>query len=105
MLLAQAEHRARWRGAVGKGLFHPQADQPGLARRRADDCAGLVVEFDGVVTVLVGTARIHGLHVHQREAVELGLRTLVRLGQQEQVKRFRGKLKWEGDLGAMRTDG
>lgn len=43
--------------------------------------------------------------VTKREAVELGLRTLVRLRQQERVKRFRGKLKWKGDLEAMRTDG
>ncbi len=40
----------------------------------------------------------------KREAVALGLRTLVRLRQQEQIRRFRGKLKWEGDLEAMRTD-
>jgi Arc/MetJ family transcription regulator len=40
----------------------------------------------------------------KREAVELGLRTLLRLRQQEQIRRFRGKLRWEGDLDAMRTD-
>lgn len=40
----------------------------------------------------------------KREAVELGLRTLVRLRQQEEIRRFRGKLKWQGDLDAMRTD-
>ena len=40
----------------------------------------------------------------KREAVELGLRTLLRLRKQEQIKSFRGKLKWEGDLDAMRTD-
>ena len=40
----------------------------------------------------------------KREAVELGLRTLVRLSQQEAVRRFRGKLKWSGDLNAMRND-
>jgi Arc/MetJ family transcription regulator len=40
----------------------------------------------------------------KREAVELGLRTVVRLRQQEQIRRFRGKLKWQGDLDAMRTD-
>ena len=50
------------------------------------------------------TLRLTGLKT-KREAVELGLRTLVRLRQQEQVRLFRGKLKWEGDLGAMRTDG
>lgn len=49
------------------------------------------------------TLRLTGLRT-KREVVELGLRTLVRLRQQEQIKRFRGKLKWQGDLEAMRTD-
>ena len=40
----------------------------------------------------------------KREAVELGLRTLLRLQQQAEVKRFRGKLNWQGDLNAMRMD-
>lgn len=40
----------------------------------------------------------------KREAVELGLRTLLRLRQQEEIRQFRGKLDWQGDLDAMRTD-
>jgi hypothetical protein len=40
----------------------------------------------------------------KREAVELGLRTIVRPRKQEEIRRFRGKLKWQGDLDAMRTD-
>lgn len=40
----------------------------------------------------------------KREAVEAGLRTLLRLRQQEQIRRLRGKLDWQGDLDAMRTD-
>ncbi len=40
----------------------------------------------------------------KREAVELGLKTLIRLKRQERIKDFRGKLKWEGDLKAMRRD-
>ena len=40
----------------------------------------------------------------KREAVELGLKTIVRLKEQERIKAFRGKLHWEGDLEAMRTD-
>ena len=40
----------------------------------------------------------------KREAVELGLRTLLRLGRQAEIRRLRGKLHWEGDLEAMRTD-
>jgi Arc/MetJ family transcription regulator len=49
------------------------------------------------------TLRLTGLRT-KREAVELGLRTIVRLRKQEQIRRFRGKLKWHGDLDAMRTD-
>jgi Arc/MetJ family transcription regulator len=40
----------------------------------------------------------------KREAVELGLRTLLRLRHQETVRRYRGKLAWKGDLGVMRRD-
>ena len=39
----------------------------------------------------------------KREVVELGLKTLVRLEQQAQIKKLRGQLKWEGDLEAMRN--
>jgi Arc/MetJ family transcription regulator len=47
--------------------------------------------------------RVTGLKT-KREAVELGLRTLLRLRQQEQIRQLRGKLSWQGDLDAMRTD-
>ena len=40
----------------------------------------------------------------KRQVVELGLRTVIRLGRQGEIRRFKGKLKWEGDLDAMRTD-
>ena len=40
----------------------------------------------------------------KKEAVERGLRMLVRLHKQEEIRKFRGKLRWEGDLDAMRTD-
>ena len=49
------------------------------------------------------TLRLTGLRT-KREAVELGLQTDVRLRRQEDIRRFRGKLKWQGDLDAMRTD-
>ena len=39
----------------------------------------------------------------KREAVELALKTLLRLRRQGDIKSFRGKLHWEGDLEAMRT--
>lgn len=41
----------------------------------------------------------------KREAVELGLKTLVRLRKQEEIRGFRGKLAWAGNLEAMRSDG
>ncbi len=40
----------------------------------------------------------------KREAVERGLNLLVELKRQELIRRHRGKLKWEGDLDAMRRD-
>jgi Arc/MetJ family transcription regulator len=40
----------------------------------------------------------------KREVVELGIKTLIRLKQQEKIKSFKGKLKWEKDLEDMRLD-
>ena len=40
----------------------------------------------------------------KREVVELGLRTLVQLKKQQQIRGLRGKLKWLGDLDQMRSD-
>jgi len=40
----------------------------------------------------------------KREAVEQGLKTLLRLKRQEQLRKYRGKLQWEGDLNDMRQD-
>ena len=49
------------------------------------------------------TLRATGLKT-KREAVELGLKTLLRLRQQSEIKKLRGKIAWEGDLDAMRRD-
>ncbi|MGH7023247.1 MAG: type II toxin-antitoxin system VapB family antitoxin [Caulobacteraceae bacterium] len=40
----------------------------------------------------------------KREVVELGLKTLLRLRRQQDIRHYRGKLPWAGDLDAMRTD-
>lgn len=40
----------------------------------------------------------------KRETVEQGLRTLLRLKRQAEIRQLRGKLTWKGDLNAMRTD-
>lgn len=39
----------------------------------------------------------------KKEAVELGLKTLIKLNKQAGIKQFRGKLKWSGDLDEMRS--
>ena len=54
--------------------------------------------------LIMDAMRVTGLKT-KREAVELGLKTLLRLGKQGDIRGFRGKLAWFGDLGAMRTDG
>jgi Arc/MetJ family transcription regulator len=53
--------------------------------------------------LMADAMRLTGLKT-KKEAVELGLRTLLRLRQQEEIRRFRGKLDWQGDLNAMRAD-
>lgn len=40
----------------------------------------------------------------KREAVELGLRILLRLSRQSEIRKLRGRVDWQGDLDAMRTD-
>ena len=39
----------------------------------------------------------------KKDVVELGLKTLIRLKKQERIKKFRGQLRWTGDLDDMRT--
>ena len=40
----------------------------------------------------------------KKAVVETGLKLLVQIKKQEKVKSLRGKLKWDGDLNAMRLD-
>lgn len=40
----------------------------------------------------------------KREAVEMGLKALLRLKKQENIRGFRGKLDWQGDLDEMRSE-
>lgn len=59
------------------------------------------IEIDD--TLMAEALRATGLKT-KRQAVELGLKTLVRLQRQEAFRGFRGKLNWTGDLEAMRRD-
>jgi Arc/MetJ family transcription regulator len=38
----------------------------------------------------------------KKEAVEQGLKLLVRRSQQQEIRKLRGRVKWEGDLDKMR---
>jgi len=40
----------------------------------------------------------------KKAVVETGLKLLVQIKKQEQLKSLRGKLKWDGDLEKMRMD-
>ncbi len=39
----------------------------------------------------------------KKEAVELGLKALIKLNKQASIRALRGRLKWEGDLEEMRS--
>ncbi len=41
----------------------------------------------------------------KKEAVEQGLKLLLQKAQQQQIRKLRGKLNWEGDLAEMRKTG
>jgi len=53
--------------------------------------------------LMANALKMTGLRT-KREAVELGLKTLIRLKQQERIRQFRGSLSWQGDLEEMRSD-
>lgn len=38
----------------------------------------------------------------KKEVVEQGLKLLVRRSQQQEIRKLRGRIKWEGDLDEMR---
>lgn len=47
--------------------------------------------------------KVTGLKTKQ-EVIELGLKTLIKLKQQEKIKADRGHLQWEGNLDDIRTN-
>ncbi len=40
----------------------------------------------------------------KREAVEEGLKLLIRMSVQQEIRKLRGKIEWVGDLDEMRRD-
>jgi Arc/MetJ family transcription regulator len=59
-----------------------------------------IVIDDGLMTE---AQRVTGLRT-KKETVEKGLELLISIQRQGEIRKFRGKLHWEGDLEKMRTD-
>jgi Arc/MetJ family transcription regulator len=59
----------------------------------------VVVDDDLMASAL----KVSGLKT-KKDAIEQGLKLLVQVKSQKQIKRFRGKLKWSGSLDEMRLD-
>ncbi|HDZ61785.1 MAG TPA: type II toxin-antitoxin system VapB family antitoxin [Nitrospirae bacterium] len=47
--------------------------------------------------------KLSGLRT-KKDAIEIGLKLLVKFNRQAKIRDFRGRLKWVGDLDKMRTD-
>nr|ABL97516.1 hypothetical protein HOT0_07D09.0004 [uncultured marine bacterium HOT0_07D09] len=47
--------------------------------------------------LIANALKVTGLKT-KKEVIEMGLKTLIDLKKQEQIKQFKGNLKWEGDL-------
>lgn len=58
-----------------------------------------IVIDDALMDEAMKSARVRT----KREAVELGLKALIRLNRQAAIRNYRGKLPWRGDLDAMRA--
>lgn len=51
--------------------------------------------------LMVDALKASGLKT-KKDAVEQGLKLLVRRSQQQEIRKLRGRIKWEGDLDEMR---
>ena len=47
--------------------------------------------------LIADALKVTGLKT-KTEVIEMGLKTLMNFNKQEQIKQFKGNLKWEGDL-------
>jgi Arc/MetJ family transcription regulator len=58
------------------------------------------IEIDD--SLMADALKATGLNT-KKEAVELGLKALIKLNKQASIRALRGKLKWEGNLEEMRS--
>lgn len=54
-------------------------------------------------TLMRNAKQISGLRT-KKDTIESALKLFIKVKSQSQIKKFRGKLKWEGDLESMRKD-
>ncbi len=59
----------------------------------------VVIDDELMMTAL----KLSGLRT-KKDAIEAGLKLLIKFNLQAKVRDFRGKLKWVGDLDKMRSD-
>jgi Arc/MetJ family transcription regulator len=59
-----------------------------------------IVIDDELIKQAMAITNIHT----KREVVEEALKLLLRMNKQKEILKYRGKLKWEGNLDEMRTD-
>ncbi|HBE45332.1 MAG TPA: DUF2191 domain-containing protein [Deltaproteobacteria bacterium] len=53
--------------------------------------------------LIASALKVSGLRT-KKDAIEEGLKLLVQLRSQKGIRRYRGKLKWSGNLDEMRLD-
>lgn len=54
-------------------------------------------------TLMAQALDVSGHHT-KKETVEEALKLLISVRNQSKIRKYRGKLRWEGDLDKMRTD-
>lgn len=54
--------------------------------------------------ILMNEALVLSGHKTKKEVVEEALKLLIALRTQAKIRKYRGKLKWEGDLDKMRAE-
>jgi len=54
-------------------------------------------------TLMNEAIKIYGFKT-KKETIEEALKLLIAQGNQSKIRKYRGKITWEGDLEAMRTD-
>ena len=86
--------------SLWRSLVNVYNDQITYTYNNSDEMRTNIVIDDQLMT---DALQVTGLKT-KKEVVELGLKTLIRLKQQEKIKAFKGKLKWDGDLEEMRSN-